>query len=210
MRDVAPGIEQPATAGKTEMIDARVGERIVALRIQRNIHRLPIHRPEHAAVRDHGDAPSPRPRGDYLERRDDAVAKLRGALSLGRNVVRVASTEFLEFLRKCALDPGKAMTLKNAVVALAQRNYGVFEGHSFTGIESAFPEEFEKFRTRDPHYVPPEGESAAQFRDRVVTALEIVAARTRGRRVAVVTHGGVLGAMYRQAMNIPLDAKRDY
>src|SRR6267142_1230455 len=123
MRDVAPGIEQPAPAGETEMIDARVGERIVALRIQRNTHRLPVHRPEYAAVRDHGDAPSPRPRGDGLERRDDAVAKLRGALSLGRNVVRVASTESLEFLRKCALDPGKAMTFKNAVVALAQRRF---------------------------------------------------------------------------------------
>jgi probable phosphoglycerate mutase len=94
--------------------------------------------------------------------------------------------------------------------ALRERNYGVFEGHSFTGIESAFPEEFEKFRTRDPHYVPPEGESAAQFRDRIVTVLETVAARARGRRVVVVTHGGVLGAMYRHAMNIPLETKRSY
>ena len=93
---------------------------------------------------------------------------------------------------------------------LRERNYGVFEGHSFAGVESAFPEEFEKFRTRDPHYVPPGGESAARFRDRVVTALETVAARTGGRRVAVVTHGGVLGAVYRQAMNIPLETKRDY
>ena len=94
--------------------------------------------------------------------------------------------------------------------ALRERNYGVFEGHSFTGIESAFPEEFEKFRSRDPHYVPPEGECAAQFRDRIVTALESVAERARGRRVAVVTHGGVLGVMYRHAMNIPLETKRGY
>lgn len=94
--------------------------------------------------------------------------------------------------------------------ALRERNYGVFEGHSFAGIGSAFPEEFEKFRTRDPHYVPPEGESAAQFRDRIITALEIVAAQVSGRRAAVVTHGGVLGALYRYAMNIPLEAKRGY
>jgi len=66
------------------------------------------------------------------------------------------------------------------------------------------------FRTRDPHYVPPNGESPAQFRDRVVTALESIAARSRGRRVGVVTHGGVLGVMYRHAMNIPLEAKRGY
>ena len=93
--------------------------------------------------------------------------------------------------------------------ALRERNYGVFEGYSFTGIESAFPAEFEKFRARDPHYAPPDGESAAQFRDRIVTALEGIAARVTGR-VAIVTHGGVLGVMYRQAMSIPLEAKRSY
>src|SRR5712675_287320 len=123
MRDVAPGVEQPAPIGETEMIEARVGEGIAALRLQRNIHCVPIHRSERAAVRDHGDVPSPRPRGDRLERRDDAIAKLRGALSLGRNVVRVAGTEFFEFLRKCALDPREAMAFKNAVVALAQRRF---------------------------------------------------------------------------------------
>ncbi len=94
--------------------------------------------------------------------------------------------------------------------ALRERNYGAFEGHSFTGIESAFPVEFEKFRTRDPHYVPPSGESAAQFRDRIIAALEGIAALATGKRVAVITHGGVLGVLYRHAMNIPLEAKRNY
>jgi probable phosphoglycerate mutase len=94
--------------------------------------------------------------------------------------------------------------------ALRERNYGVFEGRSFTEIEVEFPIEFEKLRTRNPHYAPPSGESAAQFRDRVITVLEIVAARAEGRCVAVVTHGGVLGVLYRQAMNLPLEAKRSY
>src|SRR5882762_3781292 len=123
MRDVAPGIEQPAPIGESEMIEARVGERIAPLRLQGNIHCMPIHRPEHASMGDHGGAPSPRPRGDGLERRDDAIAKLRGALSLRRNVVRVAGTEFFEFFRKCTLDPRKAMTFENAVVALTQRRF---------------------------------------------------------------------------------------
>jgi probable phosphoglycerate mutase len=94
--------------------------------------------------------------------------------------------------------------------ALRERNYGVFEGRSFAEVEVEFPAEFGKFRTRDPHYAPPDGESAMQFRARIIMALEGVAARATGKRVAVITHGGVLGVLYRQAMNIPLDAKRSY
>ena len=94
--------------------------------------------------------------------------------------------------------------------ALRERNYGVFEGYSFTEIETAFAGEYATFRTRDPHYAPPDGESAAQFRDRILAALEAIAARTTGKRVAVVTHGGVLGVIYRMVMSIPLEEKRSY
>lgn len=94
--------------------------------------------------------------------------------------------------------------------ALRERNYGVFEGYTFADIGSTFPAEYEMFRTRDPDYVPPGGESAAQFRDRIGAALEAIASRYSGRRVAVVTHGGVLGTLYRRAMDIPLSEKRSY
>jgi len=81
--------------------------------------------------------------------------------------------------RETAAPIGAAMGLPVVYeTALRERNYGVFEGHSFAGVESAFPEEFERFRTRDPHYVPPEGESAAQFRDRVVDKSTISSTRT--------------------------------
>jgi probable phosphoglycerate mutase len=94
--------------------------------------------------------------------------------------------------------------------ALRERNYGIFEGYSFPEVETAFAAEYAMFRTRDPHYAPPEGESAVQFRDRILGALESIAVRWSGRRIAVITHGGVLGVMYRQAMNIPLGEKRRY
>lgn len=94
--------------------------------------------------------------------------------------------------------------------ALRERNYGVFEGYSFSEIETAFAGEYAMFRTRDPHYVPPQGESAAQFRDRIVATLEAIATGANARRVAVVTHGGVLGVMYRHAMDIPLETRRSY
>ena len=94
--------------------------------------------------------------------------------------------------------------------ALRERNYGEFEGRTYLEIEQDYPEEFRKLRARDPSYAPPEGESAAQFRDRIVAALERVAARAAGRQVAVITHGGVLGIAYRHATGMTLEAKRDY
>jgi len=91
-----------------------------------------------------------------------------------------------------------------------EHNYGVFEGLTFTEVERDFPEAYARFRTRDPHFAPEGGESMLQFRDRVLGALGRIAEQSDGGRVVVVTHGGVLGAMYRHAMNIPLDAPRSF
>jgi 2,3-bisphosphoglycerate-dependent phosphoglycerate mutase len=93
---------------------------------------------------------------------------------------------------------------------LRERNYGAFEGRTYREIETESPEAYAKFRSRDPDYAPPGGESGAQFRDRVVAALERVAAMAEGRLAAVITHGGVLGIVYRYVTGMPLDSKRHY
>jgi probable phosphoglycerate mutase len=94
--------------------------------------------------------------------------------------------------------------------ALRERNYGVFEGRTYQEVEREYPEAFQKVRARDPYYVPPGGESAVQFRDRIVAVLERIAAGVAGKSVAVITHGGVLGMMYRHVTGAPLDSKRGY
>jgi probable phosphoglycerate mutase len=91
-----------------------------------------------------------------------------------------------------------------------ERNYGIFEGRTFAEVEQVFPEAFEKYRTRDPHYAIDGGESAVQFRDRIVAALAEIARRHAGQRSVVVTHGGVVGALYRVALDMPMDAPRVY
>jgi len=93
---------------------------------------------------------------------------------------------------------------------LRERAYGVFEGCRYAEVETRFAAEFERFRSRDPHYVPPGGESAAQFRDRILAVFRRIALEASGRCVAVVTHGGVLGILYREAAGMPLEAPRDY
>ena len=93
---------------------------------------------------------------------------------------------------------------------LRERNYGVFEGRTYKEIEREFPEQYAKFRSRDPNHASPGGESATQFRDRIVAALTAIAEKEADERIAVVTHGGVLGTMHKVASGAPLDAKRDY
>jgi len=93
---------------------------------------------------------------------------------------------------------------------LRERNYGAWEGRTFAEIRRDFPHEYERFQRHDPHAAAPQGESAVQFQDRIVGALTRLAGTLRGRRIAVVTHGGVLGVMYRHAMGLGLDAPRTY
>jgi len=60
----------------------------------------------------------------------------------------------------------------------------------------------------DPDYTLPEGESVRRFHARVVGALQALAARHAGQRLAVVTHGGVLDMLYRTVHGLPLAGNR--
>ena len=91
---------------------------------------------------------------------------------------------------------------------LRERSYGIFEGRTFAEIEKHYPAEYARIMARDPHYAAPGGESALQFRDRVLGTLERIAVHCSGKRAAVVTHQGVLGMLYRHALELPLDSPK--
>jgi probable phosphoglycerate mutase len=93
---------------------------------------------------------------------------------------------------------------------LRERCYGEFEGMTWAEIERARPRDYQRLAARDPEYVVPGGESGAQFRDRIVAALEHLARTHAGATVAVVTHGGVLGIVYRHAKDIALEMPRTF
>lgn len=120
-----------------------------------------------------------------------------------------------------ASDLGRAHDTARAIAAegqhdialdprLRERCYGVLEGHTWVEVEQKFPDAWLRMTARDPAYAPPSGESANAFRDRVMDALHDIARAHQGRRVAIVTHGGVVGVLYRHVMNIPLDSRREY
>jgi probable phosphoglycerate mutase len=94
--------------------------------------------------------------------------------------------------------------------ALRERSFGVFEGLTFAQIEQRYPAESLRWRQRDANFGPEGGEALSMFYQRAVSGVAAIAARHRGQQVAVVTHGGVLDALYRAAARVALDAPRTW
>lgn len=93
---------------------------------------------------------------------------------------------------------------------LRERMFGVFEGKTLEQVAADHPQEFANWRARDPAWQIPGGESGHTFIARVLTAMREIAARFRGGRVAVVSHGGVLDVVYRHAHALAWDAPRTH
>ncbi len=87
---------------------------------------------------------------------------------------------------------------------LRERSFGLGEGLSYAEIGERYPEAFRPERELDADYAIPGGESRRAFHERVAAAFESLAARHPGSRIVVVTHGGVLGALYRHVHRIPV------
>ncbi|NMG44496.1 histidine phosphatase family protein [Aromatoleum toluvorans] len=94
---------------------------------------------------------------------------------------------------------------------LRERNYGAFQGLTYSEAETRFPDDYRRFKQRDPLFTfPGGGESLAEFSARVAEALTELANNHAGEQVLVVTHGGVLDIVHRLAAGKALDAPRDF
>lgn len=93
---------------------------------------------------------------------------------------------------------------------LRERDLGVLEGLTTDEMLIECPDVYRSFREGGPEYQPPGGESFKQFYDRCTSALENLACLHPGKKIVAVTHGGVLGAIFRYVLRIPLDADRNF
>ncbi|MFO8007649.1 MAG: histidine phosphatase family protein [Candidatus Brocadiia bacterium] len=93
---------------------------------------------------------------------------------------------------------------------LRERHLGILQGLTMAQFEEEQPEHYARFRSREPDYVIPEGESIRQRYERSVQAAEAIARRHPGRRVLVVTHGGVLASFFRHALGLSLTEPRRF
>jgi broad specificity phosphatase PhoE len=76
---------------------------------------------------------------------------------------------------------------------LAEINFGLVEGSTFTQLAEDHPELYEKMLNHDEMDVRwPEGESRNEFGQRIEAALDEIINAHRGERVIVVAHGGVI------------------
>ena len=93
---------------------------------------------------------------------------------------------------------------------LRERGFGSFEGKTFVELEAAWPAETARWRQRDPDWAPPGGENLKDFRIRVLDTTNELAAKHEGEQIVLVTHGGVLDVLYRNALGLELQATRTW
>ena len=90
-----------------------------------------------------------------------------------------------------------------------EQGFGILEGLDLPTIRSRHADLWSAWTRHDADYaLPGGGESNAAFHARVMRALQAVLVAHAGRRVVVVTHGGVLDMLWRTAHALPLHGAR--
>lgn len=77
---------------------------------------------------------------------------------------------------------------------LKEINFGKFESLTRAQIQATFPEIIANNDLNGPTFAYPDGESAETFTRRIRRVFAAILAANEGQEVAVVAHGGVLGA----------------
>lgn len=97
---------------------------------------------------------------------------------------------------------------------LRERCFGAFEGLIHPEISARFPEDYAAWKRRDIDARYPQGELHAEtlreFSTRAIAAIMELASTPGYRKIAVVTHGGVLDSVYRRAKNMGYEHPRDF
>ena len=99
-----------------------------------------------------------------------------------------------------------ARTIPRDVIPMKEfreKGGGIFEGYSWPEIERHFPAEYRRYREHAPGYTQPGAESWSDATARGLSGLDSVVRRYAGKRIVIVTHGGVLHAMIRNVLGIP-------
>jgi probable phosphoglycerate mutase len=97
---------------------------------------------------------------------------------------------------------------------LRERCYGAFEGMLYADIGATYPEAFAAWKALDLDARFPEGvnraETLREFAERAVGTIGRIVREGKYRKVALVTHGGILDCAYRAARGIGFASARDF
>lgn len=93
---------------------------------------------------------------------------------------------------------------------LRERHYGIFQAMTYAEAKERFPEDYERFRAKDPGYGFRTGETLGAFCERSLSVVNLLIAKHENQQLLVFTHGGVLEMIYRQATARGLSTPRDF
>jgi probable phosphoglycerate mutase len=85
---------------------------------------------------------------------------------------------------------------------LMEINAGIFQGHCWRELDAQYPREAAQWRSQDPDFRIPNGESRRDVMVRARAALDAIRAAPY-RAVIVVAHGGSLSAALKSLLEIP-------
>jgi probable phosphoglycerate mutase len=87
---------------------------------------------------------------------------------------------------------------------LMEINAGIFQGHTWEEIDQKFSQDALRWRSQDPDYRIPQGESRRDLMERAATAFAAI--REAGyRQAVVVAHGGSLSAAFKSLLSVPAE-----
>lgn len=110
-------------------------------------------------------------------------------------------------LQRCALfadELGERLGLTvQREPAFRELHFGEWEGRSAAQIMQAQADALGLFWSDPYRFTPPAGEPVSAFAERVTTALQRLREQYRGKRVLLVTHGGVMRLLLARARGLP-------
>lgn len=144
---------------------------------------------------------------------------LRQALALGQALLAEPLDAVIASDLQRAVKTAEAIAVPRGMrvriePALRERCYGAFEGLRYRDISERYPEDYARWQTRDMDARFPAGMRAAEtlreFSQRSIDAIFRLAEEYRHKRIAIVTHGGVLDCIYRAATDMHLSSPRNF
>jgi probable phosphoglycerate mutase len=95
-----------------------------------------------------------------------------------------------------------------ALRGLREQHFGVLEGLDVPTIKLRHADLWQRWLEQRGDFALPGGESLVEFHARVLAAVRELAEAAPGRRLAVVTHGGVLDMLWRTVHGLPVAGLR--
>lgn len=147
------------------------------------------------------------------------AAGLRQAAALGRalrheQLDAIVSSDLQRALQTAqAVATGRNLTISTET-GLRERCFGAFEGLLYADLAGAHPDAYRAWKARELDARYPSGvnqtETLREFSARVLATIDRLAATGAHRKIALVTHGGVLECAYRAATGTALQSARDF